>query len=86
MLILTSPLLGAFFGGFVADAWGGYEGKGMPNALTLCVIFGFLASMFSLLMSMTFSKMLFMTFFWFCFFFGAAMLPIISGITVASVP
>ena len=86
MLMLTSPLLGAILSSFIADAWGGYEGKGMPNALTLCVIFGFLTTIFTILMSMTFSKMLFITFFWLGSFFAAAIMPIASGIIVGSVP
>ena len=86
VLMLTSPLLGAIFGSLIADAWGGYEGKGMPNALTLCVIFGFIGSIFSFLMHITFNKMLYFTFFWLFFFFAAAIMPIAAGIIVGSVP
>ena len=36
-LMLTAPLPAAILGGVLGDAWGGYKGEGMPNALTLCI-------------------------------------------------
>ena len=85
-LMLTAPLPGAILGGLLADAWGGYKGKGMPNALTLCIIFGSLGTIFSSMLHITFDKTLFLTFSWFFFFFGCAVLPIAGGIIVGSVP
>ena len=75
-LLLTAPLPGAILGGLMADAWGGYKGKGMPNALTLCIIFAILATIFSLMLHITFDKTLFLTFTWAFFFFGCAITPI----------
>ena len=53
-LMLTAPLPAAILGGVLGDAWGGYKGEGMPNALTLCIIFGTCSTTFSLLLSITF--------------------------------
>ena len=85
-LMMTAPLPGAVLGGLLADAWGGYKGKGMPNALTLCCIFGIFATIFSLLLHFTFDKQLFIAFTWAFFFFGSAIMPIAGGIIVGSVP
>ena len=49
-LMLTAPLPAAILGGVLADAYGGYKGEGMPNALTINIIFGILATIFSLLL------------------------------------
>ena len=85
-LMLSAPLPAAIMGGLLADAWGGYKGEGMPNALTLNIIFGICATIFSLLLSITFDKSLFLAFTWGFFFFGVAIMPIASGIIVGSVP
>ena len=86
VIMLTSPLLGALLGGSIADAFGGYEGKGILNALTLCTIFGMLATFFSILIHFTFDKMLFEIFIWLFLFFGTAVEPIAIGIIVGSAP
>ena len=85
-LMLTAPLPGAIVGGILGDAWGGYKGEGMPNALTINIIFSILATTCSLMLSITFDKTLFLIFAWGFFFFGVALMPIISGIVVGCVP
>ena len=85
-LMLSAPLPAAILGAVLADKYGGYKGEGMPNALTINIIFGICATIFSLLLSITFDQGLFLTFTWAFFFFGVAILPIVSGIIVGSVP
>ena len=71
-LLITAPFPAAIFGGMLADAYGGYKGEGMPNALTLNIILGAIATIFGLFLAITFDKGLFLVFTWAFFFFGFA--------------
>ena len=85
-VMFSAMFPGVFMGATLADHYGGYKGKGMSNALTLCCVFGFFATTFSLALSFTFEKQLFTLLTWLFFFFGAAIMPIAAGIIVGSVP
>jgi len=55
IIILFSAMIpGVFMGATLADYYGGYKGKALKSALTLCCIFGGFASIFSLLETITF--------------------------------
>ena len=86
MALFSALIPGVLVGGMSADYFGGYKGKGMMNALTLCCIYGFFASIFSLILSVTFEKTRFIIFCWFFYFFGACIMPISSGIIISCVP
>lgn len=77
---------GVIVGSMSADYYGGYKGKGMMNALTLCCIYGFFATVFSLILSVTFEKTTFMIFTWLFYFSGACIMPISTGIIIGCVP
>ena len=85
-VLFSAMFPGVMMGAKLADYYGGYKGKGMSNALSLCVIFGFFATMFSLLLTITFEKDLFTLLTWLFFFSGAAIMPIAAGIIVGCVP
>ena len=84
--MLSSLLPGVAIGSTLADNLGGYKGKGMRNALTLCCVFGALATGFSLALSRCFDPNAFVYLLWCFFFFGAGCMPISAGIIVSSVP
>lgn len=86
LTIFSAVIPGVIFGSITADYYGGYKGRGMINALTLCCIFGFFGATSSLLLSITFEKTRFTIFLWFFFFFGGCLMPIGAGIIVDSVP
>ena len=84
--MFSAMIPGVFTGAKLADYYGGYKGRGMRNALSLCIIFGFFASIFSLSLTITFEKELFTLLTWLFFFSGAAIMPIAAGIIVGCVP
>ena len=81
----SAPLLGGLVGGTFADRYGGYKGKASLKALKLCSAFGVISFVFAFpigfLYSMTYITVLLWTF----LFFGAAIIPVGTGIMVSSV-
>ena len=73
-------------GATAADYVGGYKGKALRHALSLCVFFGVMATIFSISMSMVFEETTFAILNWMFFFFGSAIMPIGGGILLGSVP
>jgi len=86
IILFTAMIPGVFMGASLADYYGGYKGKALKSALTLCFIFGSFASIFSLLETITFDKEFFAVLTWLFFFTGAGIMPIGSGIIVGCVP
>lgn len=86
VVMFSSMLPGVAIGSTLADNLGGYKGKGMTSALSLCCVFGSLATFFSLALSRCFDPDTFVYLLWCFFFFGAGCMPISAGIIVSSVP
>ena len=86
VVMFSAMIPGIFMGATLADHYGGYKGKALKHALTLCCIFGAFATIFSLLETITFEKNLFAVLTWFFFFTGAGIMPIGNGIIVSCVP
>jgi len=85
-VMLAAMIPGVILGSTSSDYFGGYSGRGLRNALSLCVFYGFCASVFSIWLSTTFEKQRFITLLWLFFFSGAAIMPIANGIIVGCVP
>ena len=85
-LLFSAMIPGVFMGSTLADYYGGYKGAAIRNALSLCVIFGFFAAVFSLALTTTFEKNSFTLLCWLFFLCGAAIMPIAGGIIVGCVP
>lgn len=84
--LFSAMIPGVIMGSTLSDKFGGYKGRGMRHAILLCALFGFCATCFSIAMSFVFSGTLFVILMWFFFFFGAGIMPIAGGITIACVP
>ena len=77
---------GVVVGSISADYYGGYKGKGMMNALTLCCVYGAFATIFSLLLTITYEETRFIILMWLFFFSGACIMPIGIGVIIGCVP
>ena len=86
IISITAPLSGVLFGGTLSDKYGGYKGKYETKALQMCTAFGILAFFFGLPMGfmfqITYLSILLRTF----LFFGAAIIPIGTGVMISCVP
>ena len=85
-VLFSAMVPGIILGSTLGDYFGGYEGKGMKNALALCVMFGAFASFFSISLSFVFTPHLFTLLLWLFFFCGAGCMPIANGIILGCVP
>mmetsp|Transcript_4809 Transcript_4809/g.6354 ORF Transcript_4809/g.6354 Transcript_4809/m.6354 type:complete len:103 (-) Transcript_4809:482-790(-) len=57
IIVMISALIpGVIMGSTLADYFGGYKGRGMRHAITLCTVFGFLATCFSIAVSFAFEQ------------------------------
>ena len=86
VMFMTALIPGVVIGSTLADYYGGYKGRGMRHALTLCCFFAFMATVFSIWLSFTFEPTQFIILLWAFFFWGAGMMPIAGGIIVGCVP
>ena len=86
LIVFTATIPGVIVGSITADRYGGYKGKGMMNALSLCCVYSAFASIFSLLLTITFDETGFIVFMWLFFFFGACIMPIGIGVIIGCVP
>lgn len=82
---ITAPLLGVIVGGTFADRYGGYKGKNSLKALKLCSAFGVVAFVFAFPIGFLYSMTYITVLLWAFLFFGAAIVPIGTGIMVSSV-
>ena len=82
---VTAPLSGVFVGGVFADKYGGYKGKNIVKAIKLCVAFGFISFVFAFPMGFLFDLFYLTVLLWTFLFFGAAIIPVGTGIMISSV-
>jgi MFS family permease len=82
---ITAPLLGVIIGGTFADKYGGYKGKNTLKALKLCSAFGVVAFVFAFPIGFLYSIIYITVLLWTFLFFGAAIVPVGTGIMVSSV-
>ena len=82
---VTAPLSGVFVGGVFADKYGGYKGKNIVKAIKLCVAFGFISFVFAFPMGFLFDLVYLSVLLWTFLFFGAAIIPVGTGIMISSV-
>jgi MFS family permease len=80
---ITGPTMGVLFGGAVVSRFGGYSSK---PALTICLIFGTLASVFGLPIPFLNDFPTLVVFLWLVLFFGGALMPPVMGIMLSSIP
>ena len=86
IISITAPLSGVLFGGTISDKYGGYKGKNETKALKMCAAFGILAFFFGLPMGFMFQIIYISILLWTFLFFGAAIIPIGTGIMISCVP
>jgi len=82
---ITGPLFGVIVGGTFADKYGGYKGKNILKALKLCSAFGVVSFVFAFPIGYLYSMTYISVLLWAFLFFGAAIVPIGTGIMVSSV-
>jgi MFS family permease len=85
LVSITAPLGGVLVGGTFADAYGGYRGKNALKALKLCSAFGVIAFIFAFPLGFLYSLIYITVLLWAFLFFGAAIVPVSTGIMVSSV-
>ena len=86
IISITAPLSGVLFGGTISDKYGGYKGKNETKSLQMCSAFGILAFFFGLPMGFMFQIIYLSILLWTFLFFGAAIIPIATGIMISCVP
>jgi MFS family permease len=82
---ISAPLAGVIIGGTFADKYGGYKGKNTLKALKLCIAFGLVSFVFSFPLGFLTSLIYITVLLWTFLFFGAAIVPVGTGIMVSSV-
>jgi MFS family permease len=82
---ITAPLAGVIIGGTFADKYGGYKGKNTLKALKLCCAFGVVAFVFAFPLGFLENLIYITVLLWTFLFFGAAIVPVGTGIMVSSV-
>ena len=82
---VTAPLFGVLVGSTFADSYGGYKGKNTVDALKICLAFGFISFVFSFPMGFLYDVLYLAVLLWTFLFFGAACIPIGTGIMISSV-
>ena len=86
IISITAPLSGVLFGGTLSDRYGGYKGKNERKALQMCAAFGILAFFFGIPMGFMFQITYLSVLLWTFLFFGAAIIPMGTGIMISCVP
>ena len=86
LISITAPLSGVLFGGTISDKYGGYKGKNETKALQMCTAFGLLAFFFGLPMGFIYQITYLSILLWTFLFFGASIIPIVTGIMISCVP
>ena len=85
-VMFSAMMPGVYLGSSLTDSFGGYKGRGMRTALSFCIIFAVMSSIFSIWLSYTFDPTCFVILLWLFFFFGAGIMPAGNGIIVGCVP
>ena len=86
IISITAPLSGVLFGGTISDKYGGYKGKNETKALQMCSAFGLLTLFFGIPLGFMFRIIYLSVLLWAFLFFGAAIIPIATGIMISCVP
>ena len=82
---VTAPLFGILVGGTFSDKYGGYKGDNVKEAIKICILFGFVSFVFAFPMGFLFRLVYLCVLLWTFLFFGAAIIPIGTGIMISSV-
>jgi len=82
---ITAPLSGIIIGGTLSDSYGGYKGKNTYKAIQMCVAFGLIAFIFAFPLGFIFSFIYISILLWAFLFFGAAIVPIATGIMISTI-
>lgn len=77
---------GVYLGAYLADLNGGYKGKGLAPALTICCLFAGFFSLFAIWDCYNFNFYFWVLVTWLYLLCGAAIMPIGQGIIVSCVP
>ena len=80
---ITAPILGVAAGGKVCNYFGGYSGE---HALLICLFFAGLGTLLSLPIPFLNNFYLLAFCLWITFFCGGALLPILTGLLISSIP
>ncbi len=83
---ITAPLSGVIVGGTISDKYGGYKGKNVIKAIKMCIAFGLVSFVFAFPMGFLFQFIYLSVLLWTFLFFGAAIIPIGTGIMISAVP
>ena len=83
---ITAPLSGVIVGGTISDKYGGYKGKNVIKAIKMCIAFGLVSFVFTFPMGFLFQFIYLSVLLWTFLFFGAAIIPIGTGIMISAVP
>ena len=86
IISVTAPLSGVILGGTFSDQYGGYKGENAIKAIKMCIAFGFISFVFAFPMGFLFQLIYLCILLWTFLFFGAAIIPIGTGIMISSVP
>ena len=82
---ITAPLSGVLVGGTISDKYGGYKGKNVIKAIKMIIAFGLVSFAFAFPMGFLFQFVYLCILLWTFLFFGAAIIPIGTGIMISSV-
>lgn len=82
IVVITSPLFGILFGGFLSGKIGGYD---TPKAIYIPLFFSFGVWIFANIVPLANNVVTFSIFFWVYLFFGSLILPVANGIVLCSV-
>ena len=82
---VTAPLFGVLVGGSFSDKYGGYKGENVIKAIKICIAFGLISFVFAFPMGFLFQIIYLSILLWAFLFFGAAIIPIGTGIMISSV-
>lgn len=83
---VTAPLMGVLVGGTLSDDYGGYKGKNVYKAIQMAFAFGIISFFFSFPCGFLFNFSYISIFIWVLLFFGAAVVPVATGIMISCVP
>ena len=85
VISITAPLFGVLVGGAFSDKYGGYKGDNVIKAIKICIAFGLVSFVFAFPMGFLFQIIYLSILLWSFLFFGAAIIPIGTGIMISSV-
>lgn len=82
IVCITAPVLGVIYGGLMIQKIGGYTN---PNAIVKCLQNAIIAACFGLLCPFVSKFSIFIIFIWLLLFFGASIVPGLTGIMLSSI-